>query len=245
MFLGSRVDDAITGYYRHQLEHGETLTLDQVQDLYRDLWQAELAGEQADRGVDWEDTLGEADAFQVGLDALAVSLTELVPQLGRPVAVQRRLEFAIAEGLEWTVQCWLDLETVRADDDGEPVAEVVDYKVKNSPITQARADRDPQAGLYLAGRWLTGDPAGAFRFAQIAKPGPRRKQITSALITTTRSTGQLRATLARIAQAAGQIDALHQRFGPDEPWGFADPTGWRCSERFCGSWRSCPGGAGL
>jgi hypothetical protein len=51
--------------------------------------------------------------------------------------------------------------------------------------------------------------------------------------------------LARIALAAGQIAALHEHFGPDQPWGFADPTGWKCSERFCSAWASCPGGAGL
>jgi hypothetical protein len=125
------------------------------------------------------------------------------------------------------------------------VAEVVDYKVKSSPITQAKADVDPQAGLYLAGRWLEGEPARAFRFAQIAKPGSRRKHMSSTLITTTRTLGQQRATLARIAQAASQIHALYERYGPDEPWGFADPTGWKCGPRYCSAWHACPGGAGL
>ncbi len=27
--------------------------------------------------------------------------------------------------------------------------------------------------------------------------------------------------------------------------GFADPSGWKCSARYCEAWRSCPGGAGL
>jgi hypothetical protein len=49
----------------------------------------------------------------------------------------------------------------------------------------------------------------------------------------------------RIAQVARQIVACHERFGPDEPWGFADPAGWKCSERYCEAWRTCPGGAGL
>ena len=245
MFLGSRVDDAVSGYYARQLEHGEILDLGQVRDLYRDRWQQQLSSEHANRGIRWEADLGEPDAFRIGLDALAVTFAELVPRLGRPVAVQRKLEFAIAD-VEWTVQCYLDLEVLRdSDDESEPVPEVVDYKVKNSPITQAKADVDPQAGLYLAGRWLEGRPARAFRFAQIAKPGSRRKQISSTLITTTRTPGQQRATLARIAQAASQIHALYQRYGPDEPWGFADPTSWKCSQRYCSAWHACPGGAGL
>jgi hypothetical protein len=69
-----------------------------------------------------------------------------------------------------------------------------------------------------------------FCFAQIGKPGARRKQMTASLITTRRSTGQLRAMLVRIAQAASQIDAYYRRFGPDQPCGFADPAGWKCSD---------------
>ena len=245
MFLGSRVDDAVTAYYARQLDHGELLALDQVHDLFRERWRLQLEAEQAKRGVTWESDLPEPEAFRIGVDALTVTFAELVPHLGRPVAVQRKLEFTIAPGAEWSVQCWLDLETIR-ETDGEAAPEVVDYKVKSSLISQAKADVDPQAGLYLAGRWLEGQPARAFSFAQIAKPGARRKQISSALVTTTRTVGQQRATLARIAQAASQIHALYERFGPDKPWGFADPTSWKCSERYCHHWlRSCPGGAGL
>ena len=39
--------------------------------------------------------------------------------------------------------------------------------------------------------------------------------------------------------------ALYERFGPDEPWGFADPSGWKCSPRYCGHHARCPGGGGL
>ena len=246
MFLGGRVDDALTTYYRRQLEHGDTLTLDQLHDAYRDHWTRELAAEQAQRGIAWDAELDEPRAFTVGLEALTITLAELVPVIGRPVAVQRKLEYALAPGLEWTVQCYLDLETLRpADDGGEPVAAIVDYKVKTTLHTQAKADHDPQAGLYLAGRWLEGDPAREFCFAQIGKPGSRRKQMSASLITTRRAPGQLRAMLVRIAQAASQIDAYYRRFGPDEPWGFADPGGWKCSPRYCAHHPRCPGGGGL
>ena len=67
----------------------------------------------------------------------------------------------------------------------------------------------------------------------------------ASLITTTRSAGQLRGALVRIAQAARQIAVCYERFGADQPWGFADPGGWKCSERYCDAWPTCPGGAGL
>jgi len=245
MFLGSRVDDALTLYFRRQLEHGDNLTVEQVADAYRDRWQAELATADNDRGVDWDQDLDQARAFELGLDALALTFSELVPRLGRPIAVQRKLEFALAPDLEWTIQCYLDLETERPDEHGESLRAVIDYKVKTTTITQAKADCDPQAGLYLAARWLEGLPAREFCFAQIAKPGARRKQMAAALITTTRTVGQQRASLARIAQAASQIAAYYERFGPDEPWGFADPAGWKCAPRYCAHWHACPGGTGL
>jgi hypothetical protein len=65
------------------------------------------------------------------------------------------------------VLCYLDLETLQSGGDADrPV--VVDYKVKTTPLTQYKADHDFQPAVYLAGRWLEGNPAEAFQFAQIA-----------------------------------------------------------------------------
>ena len=46
MFLGSRVDDALSLYYQRILEHGERLDLAQVKDAYRELWSTELHAEE-------------------------------------------------------------------------------------------------------------------------------------------------------------------------------------------------------
>jgi hypothetical protein len=40
MFLGRQVDDAITLYYRHILDHGERLSVDQLKDAFWDGWKA-------------------------------------------------------------------------------------------------------------------------------------------------------------------------------------------------------------
>jgi hypothetical protein len=181
----------------------------------------------------------------LGLKALDVTLAELFPKLGKPTAVQRKLEFALVPGLEWTIQCYLDLETLRPYEHGALHPAIVDYKVKGNPLTQPKADSDPQAGLYLAARWLEGAPASEFSFAQVAKPSAKRKQMSASLITTQRTVGQLRGSLARIALVASQISACNERFGPDRPWGFADPTSWKCGPRYCAHWAACPGGRGL
>ena len=245
MFLGSRVDDALSAYHRRILEHGDRLALDQLIDLYREMWHAELVAEREKEGVDWDEDLPERAAFELGRQAIEIAMAELIPHLGEPVDVQRRLEFTLAPGLEWTVLCYLDLETLKEQPGGEPIPAVVDFKVKGSPIGQHQADADPQAGLYLAGRWLEGQPARGLLFAQIAKPGKRRKQMSASLTGTTRTAGQLRGVLARVALAASQIAAAHERYGPDRAWGFAEPTSWKCSPRYCHAWGSCPGGRGL
>ena len=246
MFLGSRVDDALSLYYRKILEYDERLNIAQVKDAYRDLWHTELQAEEEEKlGVDWQDMQPDG-AFELGLQALELTFEQLVPKLGEPLAVQRRLEFTLAPGVtEWTIVCYLDLETRGHSPAGEPIDQIVDYKVKGSLIGQPTADRDPQASLYLAGRWLEGRPAAQFAFAQIGKPGRQRRQISAALTITRRTPGQLRASLARIALAAAEIDAYYRHFGSDRPWGLADPTNWRCSARFCSAWPTCPGGAGL
>jgi hypothetical protein len=69
--------------------------------------------------------------------------------------------------------------------------------------------------------------------------------MSASLVGTTRTAGQLRGVLARLALAASQIAAAYETYGPDQPWGFADPTSWKCSPRYCTHWRACPGGRGL
>ena len=215
MFLGRQVDDAITLYYRHILDHGEHLTLDQVKDAFWDGWKAAAEAEREQLGIAWETDLREDSAFKLGLDAVELTFSELLPHLGEPVAVQRKVEYALAPGLEWSVVCYLDLETRRPDADaGALVPAVVDYKVKTTPLTQYKADHDFQPAVYLAGRWLEGDPAADLSFAQIAKPGPRRKEIAASFVITRRSIGQLRGALVRIAQAARQIVTCYERSAP-------------------------------
>jgi PD-(D/E)XK nuclease superfamily len=244
MFLGRQVDDAITLYYRHILDHGEHLSVDQFKDAFWDGWEAAAEAEREQLGIAWDTDLREDGAFKLGLDAVELTFSELIPHLGEPLAVQRKVEYTLAPGLEWSVLCYLDLET-RRPDAGALQPAVVDYKVKTTPLSQHKADHDFQPAVYLAGRWLEGDPAAQFCFAQIAKPGPRRKEIGASIVTTSRSTGQLRGALARIAQAARQIVGYYERFGPDDPWGFAEPGGWKCSERYCEAWGRCPGGVGV
>ncbi len=173
MLVGSRVDDALSAYYRHQLEHHETLPHEEVIDQYHNSWSAQLE-QDAERNTIVFDEFDETAARQIGADALKAALEQLVPQLGEPVAIQRRVELKLTPGVRWTILAYLDLETRQPQLDGGPLAEVViDYKIKaGGALSQAKADHDPQASLYLATRWLDGQPAFRMRrYSTVTYPG--------------------------------------------------------------------------
>ena len=110
MVIGSRVDEALTDYYRHQLEHREPLPVDEVLQRYRRGWKDKLEADRERQPIVW-DEFDQGTALERGAQALEVTFEQLVPKLGIPVAVQRRLEFTLAPALEWSILCYLDLET--------------------------------------------------------------------------------------------------------------------------------------
>jgi L-aminopeptidase/D-esterase-like protein len=98
-------------------------------------------------------------------------------------------------------------------------------------------------GLYLAGRGLEQYPASELCFGQIGKPGKRRKHMAASLVSTSRTSGQLRGVLIRLALAASEMAACYERHGPDQPWGSLTPrTGVAPATATPG--RRVPAGAG-
>ena len=159
MFLGSRVDDALSLYYRRILEHGERLDARAGQGrLPRPAGTPSSRPREEKLGIDWSD-IHQHTAFELGLQALELTFEQLVPEARRAArgATPDRVR-ARTGPREWTVVCYLDLETRGPGLTGEQIHRVVDYKVKANPINQPKADRDSQASLYLAGRWLEGRP---------------------------------------------------------------------------------------
>ena len=153
MFLGRQVDEAITLYYRHLLEHGDRLSLDQVKDAFWDGWKAAAEAEREQLGISWEEDLREDRAVKLGLDALELSFAQLIPRLGDPVAVQRAVEYTLAPGLEWSVLCYLDLETRQPDIDGDrrrgrrlQGQDDAGERVQGRPRLPARRCTSPAAG---------------------------------------------------------------------------------------------------
>ena len=92
MFLGSRVDETLSHYYRHWLEHRERVELRELERFFGANWKQQLAAENDKLGVAWDERLDRHTALKLGVNALTIAFEELVPRLGEPVAVQRRVE---------------------------------------------------------------------------------------------------------------------------------------------------------
>lgn len=241
MFLGSRVDDTLTGFYERQLA-GEDLDTAQVLDLYRDIWTG------CDEDCVWEADLAQDRAEKIGRAAVEAYMTQVAPTMGRAVATQRKVNFALSDSAEWDIVGYLDLEAVVANEHGEARKIAADYKVKGRAITDKAAALDAQASTYLHARSVEGDPADEFRFVTIVKPranaAPEHVSITVA--TAVPSPLRARRALVRYAQMARAVCASYDAFGPEGPWDFAPAENeFPCSQRFCDWWETCPGGGGL
>lgn len=99
LFLGSRVDDALAAYHRNVIEHGERLSPDQLLDVFRNGWMLPAAGRKMCAGM--RSSASATPSYSAAV-AVELALRSLIPHLGQPVEVQRRLEFTLAPGLEWS-----------------------------------------------------------------------------------------------------------------------------------------------
>ena len=99
---------------------------------------------------------------------------ELIPHLGEPVAVQRKARVH-ARARPRVERAVLPRPRDPAARRRRAAAGGRRLQGQDHAADQYKADHDFQPAVYLAGRWLEGDPAAQFCFAQIAKPGPRRK----------------------------------------------------------------------
>ena len=193
--------------------------------------------------MDWADIHHQA-AFEMGLEALALTFEQLVPKLGEPVAVQRQVEFTLEQ-------------PGRVDDRRVP-------RPGNArPHGHRRGDR---ARRRLQGQELDDQP-GAGRPRHPGRPVPHgpmaaRQPGRGVLLRADRQGGpkaqadehgarphhahdrQMRATLARIALAASEIVATSRAWAPTGPGDSPTPRAGNASPLSATFWaavRAVPG----
>ena len=248
MFLGARVDDALSTYYRHLLEHGQTLTLDQLHDAYRDHWTRELAAEHAKRGV------------ALGRRARRAARVHDRPRRARAHARRARARSSAVPSpssassstrspptfngrsrATWTSRRCGPPRTAaspsrrssttrsRAPCTRRPRPTTTRRPASTSPAAGSRAS--PPSEFSLRADRQARHPAQDDEHAASSPPAAASDSCGR------RSRGSRR--------PPARSSPLYERYGPDEPWGFADPSGWKCSPRYCAHHHRCPGGGGL
>ena len=85
-----------------------------------------------------------------------------IPRLGEPVAVQRKVDLRIHPEAEWSSSPSSTSRPSSAPRPGRPRSWST-TRSRSTPLSQYKADSDFQPDVYLAGRWLEGDPAALFR----------------------------------------------------------------------------------
>jgi hypothetical protein len=152
-------------------------------------------------------------------------LAAIAPQV-KPRAVERKLELRF-DGAEWSFLGYLDVEDERGH--------LIDLKLGAKHVSQAQADRDPQAAAYLLARALECSPATRFEVHSIRR-GTIRTGERCVVVPTERTELQLARFEARIAQTARAIVAC----ADTGDWPLASPDGWWCAAGQCSYWASCP-----
>jgi PD-(D/E)XK nuclease superfamily len=221
MLVGSAVGGAATAHFAARMA-GEPLSARDTDDL--------VLAEFDERVERPRTRLGDDDPGELreqSREALRAYLAETAPTV-RPLAVERRIELRF-EGADWSFVGYVDVEDERGH--------VIDLKVGAKHVSQAAADRDPQAAGYLLARALEGRSAERFEFHSIRR-GAIRSGERCLVVPTERSDARLALFEARIAQAARAIAGCQET----GDWPLARPDGWWCAPGQCSFWASCPAG---
>ena len=211
MVLGSAVEAGINYMLQARIDGRlHEVSIHDCLDKYHTVW-----AEEESYGVDYSER-PRGELIDIGARLVAYYLhKDGMAATFEPAALQIKQQFTLADGLKWTVVGYLDILAT----DGR----VIDLKAKNRIIEPYKADRNFQATLYLAFRAWQGTPAPRFEFHTL---NTTASQPAGGITPTTRTPRQLNAVGIRVAQAARTLDALYQRFGPDEPWTYAEADHW-------------------
>lgn len=199
MLLGGAAGAALAQHYGHQINSGEGLSTERVLDEFDKCWERRVDREAE---VNWEkDTRGALK--DSGAACLELFHRRIAPSI-TPVSIEREFRFGWP-GVEWLITGYIDVEDI--------ANRVRDMKM-GKRVSQADADADLQADIYLAARRAEGNPAAGFCFDQMI----RNKTPVVDITHTSRTEDQLDLLTERIFRLACELD-------------------WRCST---GIWSGAP-----
>lgn len=205
--------------YRQKIETGTDLPLDEQQDFYRDTWEAELQAEDVVFDKDKEET--PTSMKDQGIEIVKEHHTKIAP-LVMPATVEEKIIRPFGKD-EFAYDLMGIVDLVDAE------GNVRDNKALGKTPSQQDIDRDIQLSTYsLLYRLDRQKPEAGLKMDAIIKT----KTPKAVTLETKRTREGLRLHLNMIGHIARAIKA--EAFPPN-------PTGWWCSEKFCGYWSRCMG----
>jgi hypothetical protein len=225
MIIGTAVHKACELDLRHKMETGQPAPLDAVKQKAGEALEATWIGEEPMLDED-EKALGKARVRGIAKDeAVALSALanrELTPVL-QPIAVEHKIRLEIGGfpfDLEGTIDV-LEEHTLR------------DRKTASKSPSGDEADGNPQHELYHLMRFKeTGQRIDTYALDYLVK-----NKTQKAVSVTAPAAGSFDPIKKRLELAAKVVET--GAFYPADPTG---PSGWVCTQKWCGYWNVCPFG---
>lgn len=229
--VGSCWHGAVETNYKHKLTHdNEDMPVDDVEAVFSDAWDEAVKdgmsrsrkpkkGEKEIRDeISWVDGEKAGTLKDMGIKVTRLHRLEVAPDV-KPKLIEHQFRVNLGDDFPYDLLGYIDLV-----EEGDVIR---DTKSKGRAPPQADVDKDLQLTSYsLARRIETGKVEPHIVLDVVVK-----KRVPECIqIHTRRTNDQLRWYLRLVEEVAMSIKAGN--FPPN-------PTGWWCSEKWCGYWNPC------
>lgn len=224
MHLGSSFHKAAEAHNRHKVSTRTDLPMDELEDRYTDAFRAVPSSE-----IHWDESAD--DVYDDGAKIVRLFGQTSAREV-QPVHVEQRVLVPL-EADEPLPPLLTVLDLI--DDKGA----IRDYKTSGkAPSAGTAADSEQLTAYALAHKSAFGHMPSALVLDYFIRPQAKRPLGFREQQPTTRGEGQLGIYLQDVRAVASQI--AHARQTGLFP--YAATSSWKCAEKFCGFWKTCPGG---
>lgn len=227
--LGSSAHKSFEAHNRFKLQTRDNMPVDELQDRYSDAFKSV-----AHSAIQWEDESPDK-VYDDGAKIVTLFSVTSAPRI-QPIAMEKRVEFPI-ESLDGGAAVPNLVTVIDLVDDQQ---RVIDYKTKGKSADRAEADNSDQLTAYaLAHKVAFGELPAGLMLDIFVRPMKTKPTGFHEEQPTTRGEDQVEIYKQDVRSVASSM-AHDVKTGL---FPYAPMDSWACSEKFCGFFSICPGGA--
>jgi putative RecB family exonuclease len=218
LLLGKSWHEALETNYTQKITTKVDLPIEEMKDAFSDSFDRMSN----DDDYIFDPSMPESKLKDQGIGLTEIHHKEIAPTIN-PVSVEEKFDISLGDDFPFTLLGFIDL--IDEKDSGEYI---VDNKSLGKKPSQSDMDKNIQLTAYaLAYRMTRGKEESGLRFdCAIKNKNPQVFQIE-----TKRTTSEIEWFLSElVGNVAGGIKSGIF---------FPNPTGWHCSEKWCGYWGMC------